>query len=162
MMIPKTLVAIAILGLSCLFFTPGAQADMDIKPGVRAGGYFDPSDASIGAELLMNINNERTLFFNPNVEYVFQERASLWAINFDFHYDMLSAHEPVYFWLGGGPAILHRDPDNELLRSDTDFGVNVFAGLGFKIRGSSLVPYIQPKYTIADNSRFSLAFGLRF
>jgi hypothetical protein len=144
----------------CLLLTSIAQAE--VKPGIRAGSYFDPNKAAIGGELLMNINDEHTLFFNPNVEYVFLDHADLWAFNFDVHYDMLSAHEPVYFWLGGGPAILYRNPDNELLRSDTDFGVNVFAGLGFKIGGSSLVPYIQPKYTFSDNNRFSLAFGLRF
>jgi hypothetical protein len=145
-----------------LFLLLTSISHAEIKPGIRAGSYFDPNKAAIGGELLMDINDEQTLFFNPNIEYVFLERAGLWTFNFDVHYDVLSASEPVYFWVGGGPAILHRDPDNELLGSDTDFGANIFAGLGFKIRGSSLVPYIQPKYTFADDSRFSLAFGLRF
>ena len=157
---PKTKAMLLLFFGLCLLLTSIAQAE--IKPGVRAGSYFDPSKASIGGELLMNINDERTLFFNPNVEYVFLDRADLWTFNFDVHYDVLSASEPVYFWVGAGPAILHRDPDNELLRSDTDFGANIFAGLGFKIRGTPLVPYIQPKYTFSDDSRFSLAFGLRF
>lgn len=130
--------------------------------GVKEGSYFDPNKAAIGAELLTNLNNEHTLFFNPNVEYVFLDRASLWSFNFDVHYDLLRADAPVYAWIGGGPAVLHRDPDNEFLNSDTDFGVNVFSGIGFKVKGTSLVPYIQPKYTFSDNNRFSLAFGLRF
>ncbi|MCI0617182.1 hypothetical protein L0244_29750, partial [bacterium] len=134
---PKTKAMLLLFFGLCLLLTSIAQAE--IKPGVRAGSYFDPSKASIGGELLMNINDERTLFFNPNVEYVFLDRADLWTFNFDVHYDVLSASEPVYFWVGAGPAILHRDPDNELLRSDTDFGANIFAGLGFKIRGTSLV-----------------------
>jgi hypothetical protein len=155
----RKMTAIAVVGI-CLLLISNAQAD--IKPGVRAGSYFDPNKAAIGGELLMNINDEHTLFFNPNVEYVFLDRSGLWSFNFDVHYDLLSASEPVYFWVGAGPAILHRDPDNEALRSDTDFGANIFAGLGFKIRGTDLVPYIQPKYTISDDSRFSIAFGLRF
>lgn len=144
----------------CLLLTSIAQAE--IKPGIRAGSYFDPNKAAIGGELLMNINDDHTLFFNPNVEYVFLDHADLWSFNFDVHYDLLSAQEPVYFWVGAGPAILYRNPDNDFLRSDTDFGANIFAGLGFKIHGTDLVPYIQPKYTFSDNSRFSLAFGLRF
>ena len=137
-MIVKTKAMLLFFFCLCLLLTSIAQAE--IKPGIRAGSYFDPNKAAIGGELLMNINDEHTLFFNPNVEYVFLDHADLWSFNFDVHYDLLSEHEPVYFWVGGGPAILYRNPDNDALRSDTDFGANVFAGLGFKIRGSSLVP----------------------
>ena len=149
-----------LLTLIVLVVAPVAQAD--IKPGVRAGTYFDPNKAAIGAEVLVNLNDEQTWFFNPNFEYVFLDRSDLWTFNFDVHYDLLPGHYPVYWWVGGGPAILLRDPDNDSLNSDTDFGMNIFTGVGFKIRGTSLVPYIQPKYTISDNDRFSVAFGLRF
>jgi hypothetical protein len=161
-MIPtiKATLIVAFLGLSLVLLASNAQAE--IKPGVRGASYFDPNKGAIGGELLMDINREQTLFFNPNVEYVFLDRAGLWTFNFDVHYDLLSAREPVYVWVGGGPAILHRDPDLERLPSDTDFGVNVFAGVGFKLKGTSLIPYIQPKYTFSDNGRFSLAFGVRF
>lgn len=137
-------------------------AHADIKPGVRGAGYFDPSEAAIGVEVLMNLNDDYTFFFNPNVEYVFLDRSDLWTINFDFHYDLLEAHHPVYAWVGAGPAIHVRDPDNDRLDTDTDFGLNLFAGIGFKIRGTSIVPYVQPKYTFIDNDRFSVAFGVRF
>jgi hypothetical protein len=113
-------------------------------------------------EVLTNLNDKHTLYFNPNVEYVFQDRADLWSFNGDIHYDLVTGNSPVYFWVGGGPAILHRNPDNPTLNSDTDFGVNVLTGVGFRLKGTSLVPYIQPKYTFSDNDRFSLAFGLRF
>lgn len=159
-MIPKvpflflfTIIAIA--------FSP-VLAQAEIKPGVRTAGYFDPTRAAIGAEILTNLDDDHRVYFNPNVEYVFLERSDLWTFNFDFHYDLLSFREPIYLWVGAGPAILLRDPDNDRLDSDTDFGVNVFTGLGFRVRGTSLVPYIQPKYTFADNDRFSIAFGLRF
>jgi hypothetical protein len=153
---------VTILLLAGLLFVCSATAQAEIKPGVRAASYFDPSNAAIGGEILMNLNDEETLFFNPNVEYVFLDPADLWTINFDFHYDLLSARQPIYFWVGGGPAILIRDPDNPRLNEDTDFGVNLLAGIGFKIRGTSIIPYIQPKYTITDNDRFSIAFGVRF
>ena len=151
-----------LLTLAFLIFAITSGAHAEIRPGVRTAVYFDPTDAAIGAELLMNLDRDHRVSFNPNFEFVFLERADLWTVNFDFHYDLLSAREPVYLWVGAGPAILFRDPDNDRLDSDTDFGVNIFVGLGFKIRGSSLVPYIQPKYTVADNDRFSIAFGLRF
>jgi hypothetical protein len=161
-MIPKIKAIVLIAFVSLVFaLVPSAQAT-DVDVGVRGGTYFDPDKGDIGAELLMNLDRERTWFFNPNFEYVFLRNANLWTFNFDVHRDLLPSDSPVYLWVGGGPAILLHDPDNPLLNNTTDFGVNVFTAIGFKIRGSSLVPYIQPKYTFSDNNRFSLAFGVRF
>lgn len=157
---PGLLLLITVLACSLLITSIGQP--VDVKPGVRGAGYFDPSSGAVGAEVLMNLDDDYTIFFNPNFEYVFLERADLWTVNFDFHYDLLDASAPVYAWLGAGPAILIRDPDRDALDSDTDFGLNLIGGVGFKIRGTSLVPYIQPKYTISDDDRFSIAFGLRF
>jgi hypothetical protein len=161
-MIPKTLaiLLVAFLGFSLVLVTSKAEAE--IKPGVRAGSYFDPGNAAVGVDVLTSVNDKHTLYFNPNVEYVFLDRADLWSFNADIHYDLLTGDSPVYFWVGGGPALLYRNPDNPTLNSDTDFGVNVLTGIGFRVKGTSLVPYIQPKYTFSDNDRFSLAFGLRF
>jgi hypothetical protein len=143
--------------LLMVFVLSAFNAEAEIKPGIRVGAYFDPTDAFIGGEVLVDIT--RQWWFNPNVEYVFVDRATFLTFNFDVHYDLPT--DEVYVWIGGGPAILHFDPDAERFADDTDFGVNVFAGIGFRT-GSRLVPYIQPKVFISDDSEFSLAFGVRF
>ena len=138
------------------------SASADIRPGVRIGGYFDAGAAFIGGELLMGITDR--WYFNPNLEYVFVDNGDLITFNFDIHYD-LDTRSNLYFWVGGGPAILYfnRDrPFNEDGDSDTDFGVNLLFGVGFPIHNSRFIPYVQPKVIISDNSEFSLAFGLRF
>ena len=149
----KLLFVMLILGL---VFIAG-NADADIKPGVRVGAYFDPTDAFIGGEVLVDIT--RSWYFNPNVEYVFVDRADFWTFNFDVHYDLPT--DAVFVWVGGGLGILHFDPDPDRFADETDFGLNVFAGVGFKT-DSRIVPYIQPKVFISDDSEVSLAFGVRF
>jgi len=149
----KLLFAMLISGL--FLITVNAQAD--IKPGIRTGVYFDPTDAFIGGEVLVDIT--RSWYFNPNVEYVFVDRADFWTFNFDVHYDLPT--DAVYFWVGGGLGIVHFDPEPVRFEDDTDLGLNLFTGIGFKT-GSRIVPYIQPKVFISDDSEFSLAFGVRF
>jgi hypothetical protein len=143
--------------LLMVFVLTALSAEAEIKPGIRVGAYFDPTDAFIGGEVLVDIT--RQWWFNPNVEYVFVDGATFLTFNFDVHYDLPT--EDVYVWIGGGPAILYFDPDARRFADETDFGVNVFAGVGFRTR-SRLVPYIQPKVFISDDSEVSLAFGVRF
>ncbi|HSE42361.1 MAG TPA: hypothetical protein VLH08_16465 [Acidobacteriota bacterium] len=141
--------------LYIIFLAAPAQAQ--VKPGVRAGAYFDSEAFFIGGEILTPV--AESWYFNPNVEFAFGDNADLVTFNFDFHYDF-DTHSNYYIWIGGGPAIIHVDPDGRG-PSDTDFGANIFMGVGFQTRGR-LVPYIQPKIILADNSEFALAFGLRF
>lgn len=141
-----------------LFFGSQAQAD-DMMFGVRAGGYFDAEAGFIGGEVLVPVSGDHW-YFNPNLEYVFVDRGDLITFNFDFHYDLPT--DDFYFWLGAGPAILYFNPERDVFDSDTDIGVNLFVGLGFKVGSGRVVPYVQPKVIIADNSEFALAVGLRF
>jgi hypothetical protein len=134
-----------------------APAQAEVRPGVRVGGYFDSDAFFIGGEILTPVATN--WYFNPNVEFAFADRADLVTFNFDFHYDFDTGSN-IYVWIGGGPAIIHVNPDGSA-GSDTDFGANVFMGVGFQTRGR-LVPYIQPKIILADDSEFALAFGLRF
>lgn len=146
-----------VLGLF-MFVSSQAQAD-DVMVGVRAGGYFDAEAGFIGGEVLFPVGRGNW-WFNPNLEYVFVDRGNLITFNFDFHYDLPT--DDFYFWLGAGPAIIYFNPDREALDSDTDIGVNLFAGIGFKVGSGRIVPYVQPKVIIADNSEFALAAGIRF
>ncbi len=158
MVVRKLCVSLIIFG--ALFSSFSLRADAESRFGVRAGAYFDADGAFIGGEGLFNVFND-SWYFNPNLEYVFVDNGNLWTLNFDFHYD-LPVKAPVYLWVGAGPAIVHRDRDRPFDNSDTDFGLNLFMGVGFKLHNSRILPYIQPKAILSDNSEFSLAFGLRF
>lgn len=158
-MLNRTRFFLILAAFSVLLFA--ANSDAEVKFGVRAGAYFDASSAFIGGEVLTPVFGDQW-FFNPNVEYVFVDNGNLWTFNFDFHYD-LNTSSNLYMWLGAGPAIIYRHRDFPRVdRTNTDFGANLLFGVGFPLRHSNLIPYIQPKVILSDNSEFSLAFGLRF
>lgn len=132
-----------------------AQAQTDF--GVRAGVYTDESDAFLGLELLSRMYGSQW-FFNPNVESVFVENGNLFTINADFHYDFPTSGQ-FNVWLGGGPALVLRDPDRG--DNSTDAAVNLLAGFGFSPH-SAVRPYIQGKVILSNNSEAVFAVGLRF
>lgn len=125
--------------------------------GIRGGIYTDRDDGFLGAEY--NAPLSRQVFINPNVEYVFVDRGTFMTFNFDGHYDF-PTRSSVYVWAGGGLGMLYWNPEGPG-ESNTDLGVNLLFGLGFKTAGS-VVPYIQAKAILADNNDFVLGFGLRF
>lgn len=156
-MIAKTLGRVAgALAVAGLFLIPStARADLDF--GVR-GGFYDDADAGfIGGELLWGLT--RQWYFNPNFEHVFVDNGDLNTISADIHYD-LPTRSPFYVWLGGGPTVMLRDPDCNSC-SDTDFGLNLLAGVGFG-KGQALRPYLQGKVILSDETEAVLAVGLRF
>jgi hypothetical protein len=122
--------------------------------GIRGGIYTDPTDAFAGVEVLVPITHK--VYVNPNFEYVFRDNATFWTLNGDFHYDF-DTHGP-YLWVGAGLAIVYRNPDGPV-DSHTDVGANFLAGIGARGR---VIPYIQAKVIVKDNTQFSLAAGLRF
>ena len=141
-----------------LFLASAAQA-IDISPGVRAGAYFDAESAFVGGEVELGIGEDWS--FVPNVEFIFVDQGNLTSFNFDFQYAIRTDYT-VEFWAGGGPAILHFDPADDDFDSDTDFGANIFFGVGFPLADSRFLPYVQPKLILADDVEFSLGFGVRF
>lgn len=149
------LIAVA-FALVCLFTIPIMAQDTG-QFGVRAGFYTDAEDAFIGAEYLAPIADQ--VFLNPNVEYVFMDNGTFMTFNLDAHYDF-PTRSNVYVWAGGGLGVMYINPDGPV-DSNTDAGLNLLFGLGFKTSGS-VVPYVQGKAILADNSDFALGFGLRF
>lgn len=148
---------ISLIALFGLFFSGDARAD--IHPGFRAGAYFDAGSAFVGGEIVNSIGEHWRIV--PNVEWVFVDDANEATFNFDFQYD-IPTHYSVDMWAGAGPAIIYFNPDNPRRGSDTDFGVNLFYGIGFPLRDAQFMPYVQSKVILSDNSEFALAFGLRF
>jgi hypothetical protein len=139
-----------------LLALPAPASAGDTKFGVRGGYYTDIGEPFLGAEVLVPV--ARRIYFNPNFEYVFVEDLNYWTLNGDFHYDF-PTHRPYYVWAGAGVGLLRVDPpgaDN----SDTDVGLNLLAGVGFKT--GSVVPYFQAKVILKNGSEFALGFGVRF
>ena len=134
---------------------PAARADVDID--LRAGVYTDGSDGFLGGGVLWDLGERGRWFANPNLEYVFVDNGDFFTVNGDVHYDF-KADAPFAIWAGGGPAILFSDPDEG--DSETDFGVNLLAGIGAK--EGSIRPFAQVKLIVADDSQLVFAAGLRF
>ena len=81
------------------------------------------------------------------------------TINGDLHYDAIISRSST-FWVGGGLGILYFDPEGAN-NGNTDLGINLLFGLGFRTN-SNLLPYIQGKIILEDNSEFVIGVGARF
>ncbi|HEX5041985.1 MAG TPA: hypothetical protein VFV75_03715 [Candidatus Polarisedimenticolaceae bacterium] len=147
-----TLLSAALLAAAA---TPAARADVDLD--LRAGIYTDGSDGFLGGGILWDVGQRGHWMANPNLEYVFVNNGDLFTLNGDVHYD-LQVDAPFAVWAGGGPALLFADPDEG--DSETDFGLNLLAGIGAKEGG--IRPFAQVKLIVSDESQLVFGFGLRF
>ncbi|NIV10928.1 MAG: hypothetical protein GWN62_06440 [Aliifodinibius sp.] len=157
MKLEKCLLRLVVLSVFFLCFTMTSVEARNGKFGVRAGLYTDIGDAFIGGEYLTPIS--KSVYFNPNLEYILVDNANFLTFNFDSHYDF-QRQGNVFPWIGGGLGILYVNPDGPV-DSETDLGLNLLFGLGFKT-ASSLIPYVQAKAVFSDNDEFVLGFGMRF
>jgi hypothetical protein len=137
--------------LSVLAAAAPARADMF---GVRAGFYTDVEEPFIGVEFLAGIGNR--VYFNPNFEYVFTDDPDFMTFNADFHYDFRTRGR-AYVWAGAGLGVLYTNP--EAGDGNTDLGLNLLFGLGLK---GDVVPYVQGKVIVSDDTEFVIGVGLRF
>lgn len=142
------------IALAGLVASAGAKSGTTV--GLRIGYYTDAEKAFLGGEFLTPI--ARSIYFNPNVEYVFADNVTYMTFNGDFHYDFPSRN-PSFVWLGAGIAGIYVNPDGPP-DGETDVRLNVLAGVGLS-RGP-VIPYFQGKLIFSDNAEFVLGFGLRF
>jgi hypothetical protein len=149
----RSIALLTVLGALAFARSGGAQTYV----GGRAGAYLADEDPFVGGEVLVGV--EEDLYFNPNVDFVFADRANKSTFNFDFHYDF-ARRGRAFFWIGAGLALIYVDPDGPV-DSTTDAGANVLFGVGFRSSGS-VIPYVQAKLIAADDSDFVLGFGIRF
>jgi hypothetical protein len=143
--------------LGATLLAPGA-ASADDHPifGVRFGYFASSEHAFAGAELLVPVS--RSIYFNPNVEYVFVDDATYTTFNADFHYDFPS-HRRTFVWVGAGLGVAYFNPKGPA-SSDTDVAANFLAGVGLS-RGP-VIPYFQFKLIAKGDTEAVIAFGLRF
>ena len=139
------------LALALASVAPAGARDMF---GVRTGVYTDVDKPFIGIEGLFGVGH--SIYLNPNAEFVFLDDPKYMTFNFDFHYDF-HTRSRAYVWAGAGLGVLYSDPD--VGDSNTDVGLNLLFGVGLKGR---VVPYVQAKVVVADDSFFVIGFGVRF
>lgn len=151
MKIKWTIVSVSLLILcTTVFDTANAQTHF----GVRGGVYLDQDDPYVGAHFTSKM--QRNLMFNPNFEYVLVDQGSLFTINADFHYDLPSRSNTI-FWLGGGLGISRFSFQDF---SNTDTGLNLLMGVSFSRR--PVIPFIQVKVMVMDDTQLVLGGGLTF
>jgi hypothetical protein len=124
--------------------------------GVRGGYYFEVDEPFLGAELLVGLGDR--VYFNPNFEYVFTDNRDYMTFNFDFHYDFRTDSR-AFVWAGAGLGLVYINPENRQ-ESDTEAAANLLLGVG--LGGGGVIPYLQGKLILKDNTEFALAVGLRF
>ena len=121
---------------------------------MRTGFYTDVDEPFIGIEGLFGLGNH--VYLNPNFEYVFTEDPHYMTFNADFHYDFPTRGR-AYVWAGAGLGVLYTNP--EVGDSNTDVGLNLLFGVGLK---GHVVPYVQGKVIVSEDTAFVLGVGLRF
>jgi hypothetical protein len=140
--------------LVALAFLPaGTASAADV--GIRFGYYTEVEEPFAGVEILTRVADN--VYFNPNFEWVFTEGLDYYTVNGDFHYDF-PTHGRPYVWLGAGLALIRVDFENN--GGDTDAGLNILGGVG--VRAGEVVPYVQAKVIVKDDSEFVIGFGVRF
>ena len=147
--VPK--IATVVLALLLASAAPAGSRDMF---GVRTGFYTDVDEPFIGIEGLFGLGNH--VYLNPNFEYVFTEDPHYMTFNADFHYDF-PTRSRAYVWAGAGLGVLYTNP--EVGDSNTDVGLNLLFGVGLK---GHVVPYVQGKVIVSEDTAFVLGVGLRF
>jgi len=146
----------AVVVVSAMLIAAPTVSAEDVKVGIRGGFYTEAEEPFVGAELLVKLAPR--FYFNPNVEYVFVDRAKYFTSNADFHYDF-HLHNRSFAWLGAGLAVVTFNP-NGPNNTSNDVAANFLAGVG--VRTGSLIPYFQAKLIAKDDTEFVLGFGLRF
>ena len=137
---------------SALLAAPAHAANLDLRVGAYTSG-IDKAFAGLG--FLSHAGG--SLYFNPNVEYVFVDSGRFGTLNFDAHIDLPTDARP-YLWVGGGLALLHSDPEGPGGASTKPRG-NILGGIGLGTGRS--VPYVQVKY-ITHEGYWVFAAGIRF
>jgi hypothetical protein len=122
---PKKVIVKGLLAIVTVFTLLGAAAPAAAQvPGIRAGVSGDPDQFYFGAHFEAGPVVER-LWFRPNVEIGVGDDVTLVAVNVEFVYRVPLDNSAWRLLLGGGPALIVADHDDE---SDTGGGFNILVG----------------------------------
>ena len=130
-----------------------AQAQTNrLHIGPQIAYDFDIEEFGLGAQLGVPI--ARRLEFYPSFMWYFIGEGSLWNLNADLKYRVISA-QPHWLYLGTGLNISRFTNDGA---GNTDAGLNLFAGAE-SLKGR-IHPFAEARLIVGDGSRFQLAGGL--
>ena len=149
----RTPVRLALGLVLALLAGPAAAANLDLRGGAYTGSDFDKPFVGVGLDSHLN----GSLYFNPNVEYVFVDSGRFATGNFDAIYALPMDGAPSLY-VGAGLGLVHTDPEGSGGTS-TKPRANIILGIGFGSGRSS--PYIQGKY-ITGYKYWVVAAGIRF
>ncbi len=128
-----------------------------VRGGIRTGIYSNSNSIFLGGEIIAPIGSRWNI--NPNIEYVFVPHYTYATFNADFVYFAPVDVRNLYIWGGGGLGLVYENP-NGPSDGTTNPGINLLGGIGFQ--AGNIIPYIQPKIILKNDSEFVLTFGIRF
>jgi opacity protein-like surface antigen len=126
----------------------GPAAAQQTRIGSHAAYHFDVRQPALGGQLEVPLLQQLELY--PSAAYFLVDRGSLWAVNADLKYRLLS---PAY--LGAGLNLARRSVNDV---NDTDAGVNLLAGV--QGRRGPIQPFMEGRVILNSGSAFQLAGGL--
>ena len=119
----NTRVALILGILSMLVVVPSPAAAQ--APGIRGGVSMDPDQVYIGGHYETGPLVDR-LHFKPNLELGFGDDVTLFAVNFEFVYKIMTRRDWTLY-AGGGPAVNFYSFD-DIDDGDTEPGFNALFG----------------------------------
>jgi hypothetical protein len=167
----KKLLVISLLALGLVFATSPAysQSGVQIDVGAALQGYStttvtagpggisssSSTQTDIGARAGIKYPFSDKMALSGNFTLFFPENGSLWAIDANFLYNLVSK-STFNFYGFAGPNLTNQSVGGF---SNSEFGVNLGTGIEF---GQSVNFYLEPKYTLSNFNRFEIAGGVRF
>jgi hypothetical protein len=128
--------------------------------GAGASLVLDGSSFGVQGKALYDVNE--TLKGSGSFSYFFEnDNVSLWAIDLDVHYKLMTIGEDIYLNPFAGLQIASFGFDAPGVSSNTDIGINL--GASFIIpAGESLEIYAEPKFVIEGVSSLVITAGVLF
>jgi hypothetical protein len=122
--------------------------------GPRVSYNFDFEEVAIGAQVGIPLTS--SLDFYPSLDIFLVDNGSLLGINADLKFRP-GAVDMTPLYLGGGLNLSRRSFND---RSDTEPGLNLFAGL--EGRSGGIRPFAELRAILADRSTVQLSGGVNF
>ena len=128
--------------------------------GPHLGFNLDLDDVFIGIESRIDLTNAGShviLQLNPSFSYYFTDNIDLWTVALNLPFEFVISGSKLRPFAAPGLVLLHWSNDGG---SDTDAGLNLLAGLLFRL--GAVDPFVQLRVAIADDSMADLMGGVLF
>ncbi len=146
-----------LLGLSALAGASSAataQNTQRVHLGLRGGGNFEYSDASLGAHVTVPLG--RYFEFYPSADAYFPEAGSRVGFNADLKY-RIPTNTPVKFYSGAGLGMIRRAMSHA---DEHHWGANIIGGL--EHRTTRVHPFRETRLMFYNQTSVGLAAGINF